>query len=216
MDPLRMIVAFVPLAAYLLLLGFLNLRRRPIVMSGARDSLLLGLGLFGLVLIGPLELLLPESTAFRFGGYVWLMLGCFYLLSLVLLTMMGQPRIVIYNSNTEAVRQALSRVAREMDEEARWAGDSVVLPTIGMQLCMQQYVTLRNVQLRSIGNDPCFAAWSVLQKNLQRNLKQSPSDRGACGSAFVMFAMAIMAMIAMTYLRDQGEIARSFDEMLRR
>ena len=113
MDPLRMIIALVPLAAYLLLLGAFNLRRRPVVLSGARDWLLLGAGLFGLALVGPMELLLlPEATLFRLGGYAWLLLSCCYLLFVVLAAMIGTPRIVIYNSDVETIRPALSRIVR--------------------------------------------------------------------------------------------------------
>jgi hypothetical protein len=214
MDPLRMMVALVPLAGYTLLLSFWNLRRRATVVSGARDGLLLGLGLSGLALVGPLELLLPESTAFRFGEYAWLMLGCFYLLSLVLIVMVGRPRIVIYNSDAEAFRPALSLVVRKMDDQARWAGDTVLLPTVGVQLYLERHAAFRNIQLRSIGNEPSFAAWAVLEKELRAELKQVPSERGTCGSLLVIFAAAILVLIALTYLRDQGEIARSYQELL--
>lgn len=216
MDPLRMIIAIVPLALYLLWIGFLNLRSRPTVMSGVRDSMTLGISLLGLVLIGPLELLLPESTAFRFGAYAWVMLGSFYMLSLVLSVMMGRPRIVIYNSDLETVRPALSQAVRSLDEQARWAGDSVVLPSVGVQLYMDRYAMLRNVQLKSVGSAQSFTAWVKLEKELRKELKLVKSERGAAGSLFVMFAGALFAIVAMAYLRDQGEIARTFKEMLHR
>ena len=216
MDPLRMIIAIVPLALYLLWIGFLNLRSRPTVMSGVRDGMLLGVSLLGLVLIGPLELLLPESTAFRFGAYAWVMLGSFYMLSLVLSVMMGRPRIVIYNSDLETVRPALSQAVRNLDEQARWAGDSVVLPSVGVELYMDRYAMLRNVQLKSVGNVQSFEAWLKLQKNLRNELKLVKSDRGAFGSLLIMFAGALFAIVVMAYLRDQGEIARTFQEMLHR
>jgi hypothetical protein len=214
MDPLRMIVALVPLAGYLLLLSFLNLRRYASVVSGARDSLLLGLGLSGLALVGPLELLLPESTAFRFGQYAWLMLGCFYLLSLVLVVMVERPRMVIYNSDVETIRPALSQVVRKMDEQARWSGDTVLLPSVGVRLYLDRHTALRNVQLVSIGSEQSYAAWTALEKGLRTALKQVPCERGVCGSLFVMFAVAVLVLIGMTCLRDQGEIARSYQELL--
>lgn len=216
MDPLRMIIAIVPLAAYLLLIGFLNLRSRPTVMSGVRDSLLLGAAVFGLVLVGPLELLLPESTAFRFGAYAWIMLSSFYFLTLILAIMMGRPSIVIYNADLETVRSAVSQAVRNLDEQARWAGDSVVLPTIGIQLYADRYAMLRNVQLKSVGGQQSLLAWSKLEKELRREIKHVKSERSACGMIFLMFAGVLTSLVVMTYWRDQGEIARTFQEMLRR
>ena len=216
MDPLRMIIALVPLAAYLLLLGVFNLRRRPVVLSGGRDWLLLGFGLFGLALVGPLEqFLLTEWWAFRFGGYAWLMLICLYLLSVSLAIMMGPPRIVIYNSDVEMVRPAISQIVHRLDEHARWAGDSVVLPTIGMQLYIERYAPLRNIQLRAVGYDQPYGAWTVLERELREELKQFRTDRSFCGPLFVLTAAVVLCLIATTYLRDQGEIARSLQEMLR-
>ena len=216
MDPLRMIIAIVPLAAYLLLVGFVNLRSRPTVLGGVYDSLLLGISVFGLVLVGPLELLLPESTAFRFGGYAWVMLGSFYLLTLILATMMGRPSIVIYNSDLETVRPALSQAIRNLDEQARWSGDSVSLPQVGIQLYADRYAILRNVQLKSVGGEQSLPAWGKLEKELRSEIGLVKSERNTCGLMFVMLASVLMSVALMTYLRDQGEIARMFEEMLRR
>lgn len=216
MDPLRLIIAFFPIAAYMMLLGILNLRRRPVVIGGARDGLLLGLALFGLAMIGPMELLLPESTAFRFGGYAWLMLAGFYLLSLALMIMVGRPHLVIYNSDLETVRPALSHVARCMDEQSRWAGDSVVMPTIGIQLYMERYSLLRNVQLRATDLEQPHGAWLMLESELRKELKQVRCERSACGSMFLVLAIGILSTLVMRYLGDQGDLARCLDDMLRR
>ena len=62
LDPFRLCVAVVPLALYLLLLGGLNLRRRPTVVSGGIDLAALACGIVGLAAIGPLELFLPEAV----------------------------------------------------------------------------------------------------------------------------------------------------------
>jgi hypothetical protein len=56
MDPFRFCLALLPLAVYLLVLGGLQLSRRPLLVTGARDLVALGLGLSGIMLIGPIEL----------------------------------------------------------------------------------------------------------------------------------------------------------------
>ena len=54
-DPFRLAIALLPLAAYVLLLGLLNLRRRPFLTSGGCDVAALGVALSGLMFVGPLE-----------------------------------------------------------------------------------------------------------------------------------------------------------------
>ena len=41
-DPLRLAIACIPLAAYALVIGLVNLRRRPLLVSGGADLTALG------------------------------------------------------------------------------------------------------------------------------------------------------------------------------
>ena len=68
MDSLHFCIAVVPLAVYLLMMGLLNLRRRPFVTTGARDAATLGIGVIGFVIAGPMELFFPEGAASQFGA----------------------------------------------------------------------------------------------------------------------------------------------------
>ena len=80
MDPVPLAIAFGPLALYLLLMGAINLGRRPRVISGARDAAMLAIALSGLLIVGllftafvfqieGLSLTTPSKSAFvmRFG-----------------------------------------------------------------------------------------------------------------------------------------------------
>ena len=216
MDPLRMIIAMVPLAAYLLLLGLINLRRRPVMMNGACDNLLLGFGLAGLAMVGPLELLLPESTAFRFGGYAWVMLIIFYLLLVLLFVMLGRPRLVVYNVGFEQLRPALADVVSRLDEQARWTGDSVFLPNRGVQFYIDRHPQLRNVQITSLGNYQNFESWHLLEKELRLALRDTTKASRSFGIIFMFLALAMLAVALVKFCYERGEIAQSFNEMLRR
>ena len=78
MEPFHQCLAFGPVAIYLWLLGAIGLSRRPVVVSGGRDAAALALAVSGLIFVGPLALLFPESVAARMGPagtkYVWLIL----------------------------------------------------------------------------------------------------------------------------------------------
>ena len=78
MDPLHTVIAIGPLGVYLLLIGLLNLGRRPFVTTGGRDLAALGVGISGLMIAGPMELFMPEAPARHFGGFVWLLLIALY------------------------------------------------------------------------------------------------------------------------------------------
>ena len=47
MDPFRLCLALGPVAIYLLLIGAINMFRRPFLVSGTRDTATLGLALSG-------------------------------------------------------------------------------------------------------------------------------------------------------------------------
>src|SRR5688572_189670 len=98
-DPLHACVALGPLATYLLVLGAINLSRRPLLTTGGRDAAALALALAGLAAAGPMELFMPERAAVYIGGWVWVLLLTVYFLAVVLLILSMRPRLIVYNSN---------------------------------------------------------------------------------------------------------------------
>jgi hypothetical protein len=76
MDPFRLCLAFGPVTIYLLLLGIVNLGRRPLLVSGVRDTAALALAISGLVIVGPIELFFPvrgrhQTRHVRLGFAAW-------------------------------------------------------------------------------------------------------------------------------------------------
>ncbi|NOY29544.1 MAG: hypothetical protein GXP28_05015 [Planctomycetes bacterium] len=136
-DPLRLAIAFVPLASYCFLLGLINARRRPFLTTGGADLAALGAALSGFVLVGPIELFRPEAASAEYGSYVWAFLLVFYWLSIWLTVLLVRPRLVVYNISEEELRPILAEAARAIDPQARWAGESLSLPTLGVQLHLE-------------------------------------------------------------------------------
>ena len=58
-------------------MAYCNLLRRPVLLTGARDSALLGVAVSGLVAAGPMELFMPEAAAMRFHSYIWVLLAVY-------------------------------------------------------------------------------------------------------------------------------------------
>ncbi len=215
MDPLRFTVAIVPLAVYLATLGMMNMRQRPFVTTGARDTAALGIGIIGLVIIGPLELFFPESAAIRFGPYVWILLIVFYGLCVSLLVLLLRPRIVIYNATIDQIRPLLTEIAKRMDQKSRWTSDSMIIPNRKIHFHLEAVDLLSNVQIAATGNRQSFEGWRELELKLREATQTSRVPPGIIGFVLLSLALALAVISATWLFLDQQTVASSFRDLLR-
>jgi len=216
MDPFRLCLALGPVAIYLLLLGAINLSRRPFLVSGTRDTAALGLAVSGLILVGPMELFLPLPAALRFGSYVWVLLMALYGLVLVLVLLLSRPRLVIYNIASGELRPILADAVTRLDAEARWAGDSLWLPTLGVQLCLESLTALRNVALVSAGPHQNYLGWRRLELGLRAALDQYEVPRNWRATVLTATGLALLVFLLVTIASDPQAVAQVMFEMIRR
>lgn len=204
-----------PLAVYLLMLAVLNFSRRPIVVSGTRDLAALGLGIIGLLVVGPIELLLPQLPS-EITGYVWLILLLIYLLALTLGVLLLPPRIVVYNASLDQVRQVLSEVVNELDAESRWAGGSAALPRLRVEFYLDDHPTVRNVSLIATSSPQSFTGWRTLEKALRVQLREHvESAPNVCGLVSLVAALAMTARMGWLAYFQSEVISQGFFEMIR-
>ena len=215
MDPLHFSIAVGPLAVYLLLIGMLNLSPRPFLTTGARDTAALGVAISGFVVAGPMELFLPEAAVARFGGFVWLLLLALYGLCLTLLVLLMRPRLVIYNITTEQLRPIMAGVVAEVDQEGRWAGECLVLPSLGVQLHVENIDSLRNCQLLSAGPNQNYMGWRRLEISLARALRSTKSVPNPYGFFQMSLGLIIVATVMVWMLADRQGVTHALSEMLR-
>lgn len=212
-DPLRLAIALVPIVAYCLVLGILNARRKPFLTTGGADLAALGVALTGLVLVGPIELFRPEQATTEFGNYVLLMLLVLYWLSLWLTIMLGRPRLVIYNISGEELRPILSEAARSIDPQARWAGDNLSLPSLGVQLHVETFEIMRNVSLVASGSQQNLAGWRQLAGELNRRLLPLKVNSNPRALGIVLIAIVLMSITLSHMLGNPQLIAQAMEEM---
>jgi len=213
-NPLHVGIALGPLAVYLMLLGMVNLSSRPLVTNGARDAAALGVGVGGLMMVGPFELLLPEATAFHWGALVWLLLLAFYALGLTLVVLMLRPRLIVYNIPVERMRPLLANLVGELDQEARWAGECLVLPQLGVQLHVEASPTMRNVQLVAAGHRQSFEGWRRLETALARALRETPGVRNSVGFSLIFCGLFMIGLITILMVQDSETVAQSVHDIL--
>ncbi|MFW6108044.1 MAG: hypothetical protein ACOC70_02470 [bacterium] len=215
MDPLRQWLALGPVAVYLIVLGGVNLSRRPLVVSGARDAAALAVAVSGLVAVGPLELFVPAAAVIRYGGYVWALLAGFYVTVAAMTLLLMRPRLVVYNIKGDQLRPLLADVARRLDARGRWAGDSLSLPTLGVQLHMDNYGWMRNVSLTASGGRQDPLGWRRLERELAGELAQMPRSRNPRGHSLITAGVLIFAWLVVNVWDNPAGVGQSLIDLLR-
>jgi hypothetical protein len=214
MDPFSACVAFGPLAIYLLALGLVNLSRRPLVVAGTRETLSLGLGLAGLVTIGPMQLFMPQEAAGRFGYFVWPLLLSFYALSLSLVIMLSRQRLVIYNISEEQLRPRLDAAVRRIDPDAVWAGPAVNLPLARIQFQVENFAPFANLSLVATGDDQSATAWRRLEGALRSELGEIHVAHRSPGIWLTLAGLMILMALVFWVADDPRSVAQGFQRVL--
>lgn len=213
MDPLRLAIACVPLAAYLMLLGVLNLRTRPALVSGAADLAALGMAMTGFVFVGPIELFHLSAMVADLGNFVWLFWLVFYWVGLALAALLLRPRLVVYNVSVDELRPAVADAARQIDPEARWAGDSLSLPRLGVELHLEGFGLMRNTSLVSSGGDQSLEGWLRFRRAIQRTttgIAVRPNPRSI---SFFLLSGALFTVSVFSLLAEPMRVAKAWSEI---
>ena len=148
---------------------------------GALDAAWLAFGITGLVIIGPLNLFLPDAATQRFGPYVWLLVLGFYSLSVMLYLLVARPRLVVFNIQPEKLRGVLDEVIHRLDSQAQVAGDAIHAPQLAVQLHLDVAPTMRNISLVATGDQQSQSGWTRLARELKKSLREVemlPNPRG--------------------------------------
>jgi hypothetical protein len=215
MQSFSFCVAVGPLAVYLLVLGIINLSRRPRVVSGARETAALGLAVSGFVIVGPMQLFMPEPAAARFGPLVWLLLLGFYGLLLVLIILLSKPRLVIFNLPAEQLRPVLSDLARRHGGQVHWIGSSLALAQFGVELHIEEFPSLRNISLVAVGNEQSPRGWRGLEQALRSELQGVRVPRNPPGLTLVICSLVMLGAMLHKTLENPQAVAQGLFNMLR-
>ncbi len=214
MDPFRFLLGFGPLAVYLVFIGVINLLRRPVILSGWQDTLAMALGLAGLMVVGPLNLFFPVAAFLRFGPWVWVFLLALYGLIVVLVLFWARPRLVIYNIGYTDLRPLVSETAVSLDEDARWAGESLFLPNLGVQLHLEYSALMKNALLVAVGSRQDPEGWKQLEGELRLQLAKVRSSRNWSGLALVAMGSLLALGGILGVLGSPEIVAESFRELI--
>ncbi len=212
-DPLRLAIALVPLAAYGFVLAWINAQRRPFLTSGGCDLLALGIALSGLMFVGPLELFRPESATRSFGNFIWVFLLLFYGLWLLLVVLFGRPRLVVYNIRQDELHPILAEIASRLDPAARWAGNHLSLPGLNVQLHLDSFELMRNVSLVSSGGRQSIEGWRRLSAELGPALGKIRVRRNPRAIGFLAASLALLLGTIWQLLSHSNAVLQAWSEI---
>lgn len=215
-EPFPLILALLPLAAYLLLIGCIRLFASPLVTTAARDTAALAVGVSGLAAIGPAELFFPAPAAAAIGGYVWLVLLLFYVLAISLLILSMQPTLVVYGLSANRLLEALQRAATELDPDAvvDVHHRQVYLPTLGIRLRVDRNPLGDTAQVAAFEQNLSPAFWSHLLASLRREIKTAPRSINAAGVAMILAGLLLCVPPLITVVTSPEEVVTGFKKWL--
>lgn len=218
MNPFHMFLALGPVSVYLLALSGIHFGRHPVVITGTRDALALGLACAGFVLVGPLQLFAPNDgvVAMWLGGWIWVPLLGLYALCVQLASLLIRPRLIVYNTSYEKLRPHLELVTSELDENRCWAGSSVMMAKQGVQMTVEAWPTMHIVQLVSAGPHQDLMGWKRLERGLRARLQQVPAGPNPRAASYLFFALLLISIVIITGLQQPQQIAEGIDRLLER
>ena len=168
----------------------------------------------GFVFVGPSVLFMPHSAPIHFGTAAWLFIVALFGLCVLTVVLTSGPRLVVYNITAERLRQILATAAPRLDSQARWAGDGLALPGLGVQLRLESSAATRHMALIATGNRQNIEAWRRLERTLAKELPQvAPASNP---NALLLFLVAgVLMAVSITYMLVWPvELAQGMREML--
>ncbi len=216
MPAVHFAIAAIPVAVYFILVGALRLRTRPLVTTGWRDTLTLGIAASGLVAIGPMQLFFPVKAAAQWHEWVWLALFVLYALGLAMVLLSSRPRLVAYGMSERQFTDCLLLAARLVDERANWDSDVLSLPDAAMQLALEPSGSRRVNQVALVGYLRNMEDWLKLEREFVRAGQQVPCPRSTAGWPFVLFGAMLLAFSILPLLSDPNQALSQLKEFLTR
>jgi hypothetical protein len=117
-----------------------------------------------------------------------------------LAVLLARPRLVVYNISMEELHPVVAEAAGRLDPEARWAGNHLTLPKLGVQLHLDSFDVMRNVSLVASGGRQNIDGWRKLARELSRSLapirvKRNPRAIGLLLVSIVLLAVSVTQLL---------------------
>lgn len=216
MEPFNLLIALLPLAAYLTFFGALRLTGRPMVTTGGRDIFAVAIAISGLMVVGPAELFFPVPAATAFGAAIWPVLGFLYFLIALLVVLSSRPRLIVYGRGPGALIAPLLRAAQCIDPDARAdeAAGQIEFPAARLHLRVDGTRGGDSAEIFAYESGIATSLWNRLLVSLRTELaKEEPASPR---SGAVSFAVGIMMLgfLSLKLFVAYDQVVQGFQEWL--
>lgn len=221
MTDLELALLLLPPTAYLFLVTLLNAGTRVHVLGGQPDRVLLGLALVFPLLVGPVKMLpLGQTfalweTLFQFPGrcIVWGMLLFLLVAAVFWLAARCRKKIVLYNLDNNKLATLLTELAPKLDNQYRWAGNSLFLPSLNLQFAVEVIPMFRNITLIATSPHQDPESWKRLEAALRLALREVRVRRNPGALLTFLLGLALggilVAVLLQRHVFDTAAIAGS-------
>jgi hypothetical protein len=215
MNGFLVAIAVTPLGIYLALLGFLQLRAHPLLVSGGRDLMTLGFGLSGIAFVGPMQLFFPRFAYAVLGVRVWLALLVFYWMLVILVALSHRPRLIIYGLPEMDLRDLLEKKFAEMEIDGTWVGPTFSAEALGVSATVES-AGLGNVShISAATHRQSLRGWLALETSVAEALRGVSRKRSLVTAVCLVGGIAMVCLALATFLYDTEQTALYAKDLFR-
>ncbi len=192
LDPFPATLALAPLILYLLALGLIRTSGFAWVTTGSRDLAAVLLAVSGLIVIGPMELFFPNTTASVLGVWVWIPLALLYGLFACLLVINTRSKVIIYGRTLDQLYPAFVRAAQSLEPDATINADQlqVYLPAVQVHLRLEYLHGHDCISVLAFEPMLPLAFWRDFRKRLRTELQTTSPPQPRRG--WLMLIVSVM------------------------
>ncbi|MFB3891490.1 MAG: hypothetical protein ACE15C_05645 [Phycisphaerae bacterium] len=199
---LRLITVVVPVAVYFLILGLLNSRRHPQLLSGKQDFALL------VVAISPL-FILPAASL---GLSAWAVVGMVGLVAAGIMALAPRGRVwVVYNIPRDQARDAIERCLGELGLGFTASRNDFELDRRAV-LSVSEFPLLRNVTIRLRGGDDDLAR--RIERAMAAALSRTSAETSPTAVVLMLIATAMLIAPVTMFVQHVPQIVRLITDLM--
>jgi hypothetical protein len=201
-ETFRIATLVVPLAVYFGLLGLLNTRRHPQLLTGRQDLALL------MIALSPLG----GAIVMPLFGAGWIGLGVLaLLLGGVIVLAPSSNSWVVYNLTLSEARRLARSALQEIGQTPN-SPDQTVFEFQDGRLELWAFPILRNVTFKLCTDCPAMAR--QFEKALERRLTAQPCEASPMALSMLLVATAMLIAPAALMLQQMPEIVRLLGDLM--
>ena len=194
MQFLSPLTALGPLSIYLIFLGLVNLSSKTRLLTGRQDFTALSLGVSGLIVVGPIQVFLPQGAMIRFGSNAWYPMILLYLFCTTWLLLLNRPQLILYNLKKKEFFCFVKNIVRRGKWTVHAHGNVMQIDELGIQFEIISFAAMKNITLRATRSEQSMAGWGVLRKALLTEFQTHHAGFNGVGVCFVACGLIVAAV----------------------